>query len=156
MDINATIIGQTIAFMFFVWFCVKYVWPPLIGAIEERQVKISEGLAAADNAEKDLELAQKRAAEVIKEAKAQAAEIVDKANKRHAQIVDAAKHHAQAEADKIKVIAQAELEQERAKAQSELSNQLASLVMIGTEKVLERTIDEKAHADIIDKLVAEI
>lgn len=156
MDINATIYGQTIAFIVFVAFCMKYVWPPIIAALEERQNKIAEGLSAADNATKDLEIARQQAADIIKEAKGQAAEIVDRANKRHNEIVDRAKTDAESEADKIKTAAQNELNQELNRARDALKLQVADLVISGAEKIIERDVDKKAHGDIIDKLVANL
>ena len=156
MDINATIFGQTIAFIVFVAFCMKYVWPPIIAALEERQNKIAEGLSAADNATKDLEIARQQAADIIKEAKGQAAEIVDRANKRHSEIVERAKTDAETEADKVKAAAKNELDQELNRARDALKLQLADLVVSGAEKIIERDVDKKAHGDIIDKLVANL
>ncbi|MBT8448559.1 MAG: F0F1 ATP synthase subunit B [Gammaproteobacteria bacterium] len=156
MDINLTIAGQTIAFIFFVWFCMKYVWPPLIGAIEERQAKIAQGLEASERGAKDLELAQEKATKYLAEAKAKAAEIVEQANKRHAQIVDGAKDDARDEAAKIKAGANAEIEQEVNRAREALRAQVATLALQGAEKILERSIDSKQHQDILDKLAKEI
>lgn len=156
MDINATIFGQTIAFIVFVAFCMKYVWPPIIAALEERQNKIAEGLSAADNATKDLEIARQQAADIINEAKGQAAEIVDRANKRHNEIVERAKTDAETEADKVKAAARNELDQELNRARDTLKLQLADLVVSGAEKIIERDVDKKAHGDIIDKLVANL
>jgi len=156
MDINLTIAGQTIAFIFFVWFCMKYVWPPLIGAIEERQAKIAQGLEASERGAKDLELAQEKATKYLAEAKATAAEIVEQANKRHAQIVDGAKDDARDEAAKIKAGANAEIEQEVNRAREALRSQVATLALQGAEKILERSIDSKQHQDILDKLAKEI
>ena len=101
MNINATLLGQAISFALFVWFCMKYVWPPLVNALAEREKKISDGLAAADRASKDLELAQKKAVEELKEAKAQAATLIEQANKRSAQIVDEAKETARQEGERL-------------------------------------------------------
>lgn len=156
MNINATLLGQTVAFMIFVWFCMKFVWPPLMNAIEARQKKIADGLADADRAAKDLELAQEKATEQLKEAKATANEIIESANKRKNQIVEEAK--AEADAERAKIIAQgkAEIEAERNRVKEELRKQLATLAVTGAEKILERSIDEAAQRDIVDKLVAEI
>lgn len=156
MDINATLLGQTIAFIVFVWFCMKFVWPPLMSAIEERQAKIAEGLEASERGEKDLELAQEKASQYLVDAKSQAAEIIDQANKRHAQIVDSAKEDARAEAAKIKAGADAEIEQEINRAREQLRSQVAGLAVQGAEKILARTIDADAHRDILDKLATEI
>ncbi|MBV7315602.1 F0F1 ATP synthase subunit B [Shewanella sp. NIFS-20-20] len=156
MNINATLIGQTVAFIIFVWFCMKYVWPPLMHAIEDRQKRIADGIADADRAAKDLELAQAKATDQLKEAKATANEIIDAANKRKNQIVEEAK--AEADAERARIIAQgkAEIEAERNRVKEDLRKQLASLAVIGAERILERSIDQAAHSDIVNKLVAEI
>jgi F-type H+-transporting ATPase subunit b len=156
MDINMTLVGQLIAFVVFVIFCMKYVWPPIIGAIEERQAIIADGLAASDRAAKDLELAQEKATAQLKEAKAQAAEIIEAAKKRDAQIVEEAAVKAQAEKEKILAAGHAEIETERNQAREELRQQVAILAVAGAEKILERSIDAAAHSDILDKLVAEL
>ncbi|MDN2664735.1 F0F1 ATP synthase subunit B [Psychromonas sp. 14N.309.X.WAT.B.A12] len=156
MNINATLIGQAIAFAIFVWFCMKYVWPPLLDAIEARQKKIADGLTQAERAGKDLELAQAKAAEKLKEAKAQAAEIIDQANKRRTQIVEEAKSEGEAERSKIIAQGEAEVEAERNRAREELRQQVATLAIAGAEKIIKRSIDKEANSDIIDKLVAEL
>ncbi|MEL0630661.1 F0F1 ATP synthase subunit B [Psychromonas aquatilis] len=156
MNINATLIGQTIAFAFFVWFCMKYVWPPLLDAIEARQKKVADGLTQAERAGKDLELAQVKSTEKLKEAKAQAAEIIDQANKRRTQIVEEAKNEAEAERNKIIAQGEAEVEAERNRAKEELRRQVATLAIAGAEKIIKRSIDKEANSDIIDKLVAEL
>ncbi|MCH1921142.1 MULTISPECIES: F0F1 ATP synthase subunit B [Shewanella] len=156
MNINATLIGQTLAFFLFVVFCMKYVWPPLMNAIEERQKRIADGLANADRAAKDLELAREKVSDQLKDAKATANEIIESANKRKAQIIDEAK--AEADAERAKIIAQgkAEIEAERNRVKEELRQQVSALALAGAEKILERSIDEAAQSDIIAKLVAEI
>ncbi|MCF1428600.1 MAG: F0F1 ATP synthase subunit B [Shewanella sp.] len=156
MSINATLLGQLISFMLFVWFCMKFVWPPLINAIEVRQKKIADGLADADRAAKDLELAQSKATEQLKEAKAAANEIIEAANKRKNQIVEEAKAEADAEREKIIAQGKAEIEVERNRVKEDLRKQIAALALTGAEKILERSIDEAAHSDIVNKLVAEI
>lgn len=156
MNMNATLIGQAIAFTMFVVFCMKYVWPPIMQAIEERQKKIADGLAAADRAAKDLNLAQANASEQLQEAKRAAAEIIDQANKRKAQILDQAREEAHAERDNILSQGKAELEAERNRARDELRKQVATLAVSGAEKILERSIDAKAHKGILDKLTAEL
>jgi F-type H+-transporting ATPase subunit b len=156
VNINATLIGQLIAFAVFVIFCMKYVWPPLLGAIEERQKKIADGLAASDRAEKDLELAQAKAAEQLKEAKAQAAEIIEQAKKRENAMLDEATAKAQAEREKILAQGNAEIDAERSRAREELRQQVSALAIAGAEKILAREIDAAAHTDIVEKLVAEL
>ncbi|MFT6984704.1 MAG: F-type H+-transporting ATPase subunit b [Psychromonas sp.] len=156
MNINATLLGQAIAFAVFVWFCMKYVWPPLLGAIEERQKKISDGLTQAERAGKDLELAKAKATEKLKEAKVQAAEIIEQANKRRAQIVEKAKTEGQVEREKIIAQGETEVEAERNRAREELRQQVSALAIAGAEKIIKRSIDKEANSDIIDKLVAEL
>jgi len=156
MSINATLLGQAISFAIFVWFCMKFVWPPLMNAIEERQKKIADGLADAGRAAKDLELAQAKANEQLKEAKATANEIIEQANKRKAQIVEEAKIEADTERAKIIAQGQAEIENERNRVKDDLRKQVATLAVTGAEKILQRSIDPEAHSDIVNKLVAEI
>ncbi len=156
MDINMTILGQTLAFILFVWFCMKFVWPPLLAAIEKRQKEIADGLSSAERAKKDLDLAQNKAMEQIKEAKQQAAEIIEQANKRRAQIIDEANQEAMGEREKILKQAQAEIEAERNRAREDLRKHVAALAVAGAEKILERQIDKAANSELVDKLVAEL
>ncbi|WP_096086638.1 F0F1 ATP synthase subunit B [Agaribacterium haliotis] len=156
MNINLTLIGQSITFFIFVWFCWKFVWPALLGVMQTREQKIAEGLEAAERADKDLELAQKKATEQLKEAKEQAASIVDQANKRASQIVEEAKEQAVAEGERIKAAAEAEVEREISSAREELRGQVATLALAGAEKVLGASVDAKAHAEMLDKLAAEL
>ena len=156
MNINATLIGQVIAFAVFVWFCMKYVWPPLLKAIEDRQKTIADGLAASDRAEKDLQLAQEKASAELKDAKAQAADIIEQAKKRALQIVDEETQRGHEEREKIIAQGQAEIEAERNRAKEELRKQVSTLAIAGAEKILEREIDAAAHSDIVDKLVTEL
>jgi F-type H+-transporting ATPase subunit b len=156
MNINATIIGQAIAFFFFAWFCMKYVWPPVTSALRERQKKIAEGLDAADRAERDLQLAQEKATENMRKGKEEAAAIIEQANKRANQIIDEAKEKALEEANRVKAAKEAELEQEVNQAREALRSQVATLALAGAEKVLEASIDEKAHAQLVEKLAAEL
>ncbi|NVK25706.1 MAG: F0F1 ATP synthase subunit B [Gammaproteobacteria bacterium] len=156
MNLNATLIGELIAFTVFVWFCMKYVWPPLNGAIEERQNKIADGLAATERAEKDLELAQAKAAEQLKEAKAQAADIIEQAKKRATQIVDEETQKGHDEREKIIAQGAAEVEAERNRVKEDLRHQVSVLAVAGAEKIIGKEIDASAHSDILDKLVAEL
>lgn len=156
MNINLTLIGQSITFFVFVWFCWKFVWPALIGVMAEREKKIEDGLMAAEKADKDLELAQKRAVEQLKEAKAQAASIIEQANKRASQIVEEAKDQARAEGDRLKAAAQSEIEQETNRAKEALRAQVATLALAGATKVLGKTVDASAHADLLNQLAAEL
>ena len=156
MNINLTLIGQMLAFVAFVVFCMKYVWPPILAAMQAREEKIAEGLAAADRASHDLELAQEKATERLKEAKREAAGIIESANRRATQIVDEAKEAAVAEADRVKAAAQAEIEQETNRAREQLRGQVAALSLAGAEKVLGAAIDKDAHNDLVDKLADEL
>lgn len=156
MNINATLLGQLIAFIFFVWFCMKYVWPPIIGAIEERQQKIADGLAASERGEKDLELAQEKATDQLKEAKAQAADIIEQAKKRGSAIVDEETQRGHSEREKIIAQGYSEVEAERNRTKEELRQKVAILAIAGAEKILEREIDAAAQSDIVAKLVAEL
>ncbi len=156
MNINATLIGQSVAFFIFVLFCMKFVWPPVIAALHERQKKIADGLDAAQRAARDLELAQDKAGQQLRDAKAQAAEIIEQAKKRGAQIVDEAREQARVEADRVKAQAQAEIEQELNGVKDALRAQVGALAVGGAEKILGATIDQNAHAELVDKLAAEI
>lgn len=156
MNINATLIGQSIAFFVFVWFVMKYVWPPLIAALDERKKTIADGLAAAEKGKHEQELAEKAAEKHIKVAKDQAAEIVAQAQKRATEIVEEAKQGAKEEADRIKAAANAEIDQEVNRAKEHLRQQVVGITIAGAEKVLKREIDEKAHGDIVDELIAQI
>ena len=156
MNINLTLIGQMVFFALFVLFCMKYVWPPILAALQERTEKIADGLAAADRANHDLELAQEKAVERLKVAKVEASGIVDAANKRANQIVDEAKDAAVVEGDRVKASAQADIEQEVNRAREQLRGQVATLAIAGAEKVLGAEIDAAAHADLVEQLATEL
>lgn len=156
MNINATLIAQAIMFALFVWFCMRFVWPPIVGALEARKKQIADGLAAADRGKHELELAAKRASESLHEAKMKASEIIAQAEKRAAQIVDEAKNAAKAEGDRMIAAAQAEMEQEVFRAREQLRGQVAALVVAGAEKVLRREVDAKAHADLLEAVKNEL
>lgn len=156
MDINATIIGQMVAFALFVWFCQAKVWPLFMNVLDERRQKIADGLEAAARAEKDLELAQAASTDQLKEAKADAAAIIDQANKRASQIVEEAKNQAREEGQRILVAANAEIEQEMNRAKEELRSQISSIAVAGAEKILETSIDQAANEEMLNKLAAEL
>lgn len=156
MDINATIIGQTIAMIVFVWFCMKFVWPLIMGMIEERQTTIAEGLASAEKGSRALEEAEKEKAIILDEARGQAREIIDQANTRGSSIVEEARAEAGSEKERILESAQAEVEQEANRAREELRGQVSAIAVSGAEKILQREIDANAHKDLLDKLAAEI
>ena len=156
MNINMTMIGQAIAFAIFVMFCMKFVWPPIIQALREREKKIATGLQAAERAEQDFENAQKKAAAELKDAKLKAQEIIEQANRRANQAVEEAKDSARIEGERLIAAANAEIEQERNRAKEALRAELAALAIIGAEKILETSVDAKAHGQMLDKLAAEL
>jgi len=156
VNLNLTLFGQMVTFAFFVWFCMKFVWPVILQAMEERQQKIADGLDAADRALRDLDEAQSKVSDQLKEAKQEAAGIIDQANKRANQIVEEAKQQAVAEGERLKVAAQAEIEQEINRAKEELRATVAGLALAGAEKVLEASIDEKSNRALVDKLAAQL
>ncbi|HEU4664394.1 MAG TPA: F0F1 ATP synthase subunit B [Dokdonella sp.] len=156
MEFNATLIGEIIAFAVLIAFTVKFIWPPLLNAIEERQAKIAEGLSQAEKARKELADADARVADEIRKARAEAAQIVDKAHQQAAQIVDKARQDAIVEATKQKAIAAADIEAQAHKAREELRGKVAALAVAGAEKILKREIDANAHKSLIDQLVTEI
>lgn len=156
MNINATLIGQSITFLIFVWFCMKYIWPPIMNALETRKKTIANGLATADRAKLDLELARKKATENLHEAKSQAAEIIAQAERRAAQMVEEAKTAARSEGDRQLVAAKAVIEQEANRARESLREQVANLALAGAEKILRREVNAQTHADLLKQLKAEL
>lgn len=156
MNFNLTMLGQFVSFGVFIWLTMKYVWPPIMEVLETRQKTIEEGLNAANRAEEDLRLAQEEVDKAISEAKTQAAEIIEQANKRANQIVDAAKDDARVEAERIKAAARAEIEQDVQQAREALRGKVSQLVLVGTEKILEKSVDQGAHAEMLDKLASEL
>ncbi|KFZ28128.1 MULTISPECIES: F0F1 ATP synthase subunit B [Pseudidiomarina] len=156
MSLNMTLIGELIAFIVFVLFCMKFVWPPLNNAIEARQKKIADGLAAGEKAEKRLEEAQAKVADELKDAKAQAAEIIAQAKKRADETIEEGKKRGEQEREKIVAAGHAEVDAERNRLREELRKQVAVLAVAGASKIIEREIDKDAHSDIVEKLVAEL
>jgi F-type H+-transporting ATPase subunit b len=156
MNINATLILQSIAMMIFVWFCMKFIWPPLLKALDERRERIAEGLAASDKAEKELEAAKLTVEQQIREARDKAGEIVDQANQRHTQIVDQAKEDAVSERKRQVSAAEADIAQAANQAREELRSTVASLAVLGASQILEKEVDADTHRDLLDKLIAEI
>jgi F-type H+-transporting ATPase subunit b len=156
MNFNATLIGQTVTFILFVWFCMKYIWPPLMAALDERNARISEGLAAAQRGQQDLVDAQAKVSDSLNDAKQQAQEIINQAQKRANEIVDEAKGAARDEADKIKVAASADIDQQVNSAREELRKEVSSIALAGAEQILKREVDAKVHAAVLDELVAQI
>ena len=157
MDINiGTLAGQTIAMIVFVWFCMKYIWPPILSALEERQQQIEDGLAAADKSQEKLVEAQAQADEIVGEARQQATGILDQAHARANEIVADGKDAGVTERERQLVAAKAEIEQEANKAREELRGQVSAIAIASAEKILNREIDSKAHEDILGKLAQEI
>ena len=156
MNINATLLGQTIMFIMFVWFCMKFVWPPIMGALNERRKQIADGLAAGERGKHELELATRRATESMHDAKLKAADVIAQAEKRASQIVEDAKNTAKEEGDRLIGSAKADIEQEVNRAKEMLRQQVAELAVAGAEKILKREIDAKAHADLLASLKNEI
>lgn len=156
MTINLTMLGQLISFVMFVLFCMKFVWPPLTQIMRERQKALAEGLEKAAAAEKQLELANNAAALELDEAKKQAAELLNQARNRATQIVEEAKGTAVEEANRIKLGAQAEIDQEVNRAREELRAKVSTLAIEGAEKILESTVDQTRHQEMLNKLAAQL
>lgn len=156
MDLNATIIGQTVAMIIFVWLCAKYIWPHILTALEERQKQIEEGLAAADKSQAKLEEAKAEAEGIVADARRQATGILDQAHARANEIVAEGKDDGVKERDRQLAAAKAEIEQEAHRAREELRGQVSAIAVAGAEKILSREIDEKAHEDILGALAREI
>ena len=156
MNINLTLIAQLVSFAVFVWFTMKYVWPPLVKAMDERKAKIAEGLAAAERGQHEQELAEKRAKDTLHQAKQQAAEIKANAEKQAAMIVEEARDKAKEEGHRQLVAAQAEITQEINKAGEGLRAKVAELAVLGAEKILRKEIDADAHKDIVESVANQI
>jgi len=149
VNLNATLFAQLVVFFILAWFTMKFVWPPIVKALDERAKKIADGLAAAERGKHDLELATKRSVEAMREGKEKAAELLAQAEKRAAQIVEEAKASAKVEADRIVAGAKAEIDQEAMRAKESLREQVAVLAVAGAEKILRREINAQAHADLL-------
>lgn len=156
MSINLTLIGQMITFLVLVWFTMRYIWPPIMKAMHERQTRIADGLAAADRGEKALELAEHKAREILREAKQEASHIIEQANKRSGQILEEAREHARQESQNILEAARQEVQQMMLGAKTELRAVVADLVIAGAEKVIEKEIDPKVHQKLLDSLMNEL
>lgn len=156
MNINATLLAQTIMFILFVWFCMKFVWPPIMNALGERKKQIADGLAAGERGKHELELASRRATESMHDAKTKAAEVIALAEKRATQIIEEAKTAAKEEGDRLVAGAKAEIDQEINRAREVLRQQVAELAVAGAEKILRREVDAKAHAELLTSLKNEI
>ena len=156
MDINLTLIGQTIAMIVFVWFCMKFIWPPLLEAIEDRQKQIEEGLAAADRGEEKLVAARAEADEIVADARRQATTILDQAHGRANEIVADGKAAGERERERQLAAAATEIEQEANRAREELRGQVSAIALAGAEKILNREIDDSEHGDILGRLAQEL
>ena len=151
-----TLIGQTIAMIVFVWFCMKYIWPPIMSAIEERQTQIADGLAAAERGQQSLDKAKAEADDIVDDARKQATTILDQAHARANEIVAEGKADGTRERERQVAAALAEVEQETNRAREELRGQVSAIAVASAEKILEREIDKKTHEDILSKLAAEL
>ncbi|HNQ04698.1 MAG TPA: F0F1 ATP synthase subunit B [Thiobacillaceae bacterium] len=156
MNMNLTLIGQSITFAIFVWFCMKFVWPPIVNALEARRKRIADGLAAADRGRHELELASRRATENLVEAKQKSAEIIAQAEKRASQMIEEAKTAAREEGDRLLAAAKAEIEQESHRAREALRGEVAALVVAGAGRILRREVDAQAHADLLQAIQNEL
>lgn len=152
MSINATLIGQMITFALLVWFTMKYIWPPLMQALEERKKKIAEGLAAAERGQEEMELAEKRAKSLLREAKEQSADIVSSAQKRANEIVEESKDNAKKEGERLVLAANAQIEQDMRKAQEGLRQEVSALALTAAEQILQAEVDEAKHKEILTKV----
>ena len=156
MNFNLTLITQAAAFALFIWFTVKFVWPPLLRAIENRQKQIADGLAAGEEGRKSLEISTREAAQVVAEARGRATDIVAQAEKRASQPIEDAKLAAREEGEREKAAARADIQQQIARAREQLRDQVASLAVAGAEKILRREVDAKAHAQLLDSIKAQL
>ena len=156
MNFNLTLIGQMAAFLLFIWFCAKLVWPPLLRAIEARQKQIADGLAQAERGRSSLADAQKQTDQILREARARAQELVAAAEKSAHERVEESKTSAKSEAERIVAAARAQIDQEVQAARQQLREQVAALVITGAERILQREVDARAHAQMLDQLKAQI
>jgi F-type H+-transporting ATPase subunit b len=156
MNLNLSMVAQAVSFALFIWFTVKFVWPPMLRAIETRQKTIADGLAAAEQGRRSLETATHQADEAVREARNRAAEILAQADKRAAQMIDEARSAAKAEGGREKAAAQAEIEQAVTRAREQLRDRVASLAVAGAEKILRREVDAKAHGELLEAIKREL
>jgi F-type H+-transporting ATPase subunit b len=156
MNINATLILQSLAMLIFVWFCMQVVWPPILKALDERRTRIADGLAASDRAERALEEANQKVDEEIKAAREKAHEIIEQANQRHSQILEQAKDDAMGERQRQVAAGEAEITLSANQAREDLRATVANLAVLGASRILEKEIDADAHRELLDKLIAEI
>ncbi|MEQ8288899.1 MAG: F0F1 ATP synthase subunit B [Gammaproteobacteria bacterium] len=156
MNFNATLLGQLVTFAIFVWFTMKFVWPLLLNQMKEREARIADGLAAAEEGQKALAEAQQKSIDEVNKGKEKAAGIISQAQKRGDDIVEEAKETAKKESSRIKEQALSEIEQEKEKARQELKNQVATLAIAGAEQILMREIDQNAHNEVLAKISQQL
>ena len=156
MNLNLTLIAQAVSFALFIWFTVKFVWPPMLRAIEARQKTIADGLAAAEQGRRSLETSTRQAEDAVRQARDRAAEIIAQAEKRAAQMVDEARNAAKEEGNREKAAAKAEIDQAVTRAREQLRDRVASLAVAGAEKILRREVDAKAHADLLEAIKRDL
>jgi F-type H+-transporting ATPase subunit b len=156
MNLNLSMVAQAVSFALFIWFTVKFVWPPMLRAIETRQKSIADGLAAAEQGRRSLETSTRQAEDAVREARSRAAEILSQAEKRAAQMVDEARNAAKAEGGREKAAAQAEIEQALTRAREQLRDRVAALAVAGAEKILRREVDAKAHGELLEAIKRQL
>jgi len=156
MNLNLTLIAQAVTFAAFIWFTVKFIWPYMLRAIEARQKNVADGLAAAEQGRRSLETSTRQSEEAVAQARNRAAEILTQAEKRAAQLVDEARGAAREEGNREKAAAKAEIEQEVTRAREQLRDHVASLAISGAEKILQREVDAKAHADLLESIKRQL
>jgi len=156
MNLNLTLVAQAITFTVFIWVTVKFIWPHMLRAIEARQKTIADGLAAAEQGKRSLELSTRQADEEVKKARERATDVLAQAEKRAAQMVEEAKNAAKEEGNREKAAAKAEIAQEASRAREQLRDQVASLAVAGAEKILRREVDPKAHSDLLESIKRQL
>ncbi len=156
MDINATLLGQAVTFAILIWFTMKFVWPPLVAALDERARKVADGLAAAERAKQDLAKAEVLSTDALNKAKGEAVEIIALSEKRASEIVNQARQEALVEAERVKAQAKAEVDLEITKAREALRDQVADLAVAGAEKILRREINAQAHSELLVAIRGEL
>ncbi len=156
MGINLTLVGQMLTFLVFIWFTKKFVWPPVMKAMEERRAKIADGLAAAERGQKALEEADAQVAERLREARQQASQIIEQAERRGSEIVEEAREEARQQGERILAQAQAEIEQETHRVRESLRGEVAAIALAGAQEILEKEIDPGSHRELLDKLASQL
>jgi len=156
MNINLTLFGQAISFGIFVWFCMRFVWPPIIKVLEERAETIADGLAAAERGNLQLEQAEEKVERLLSEGRGKAQDFINQAQRRAEEIIEVAKDEARQEAEKIKTTAQTELDQEKNQAREDLREEVSRLIIFGAEKILAREVDEKRHREILEQVSSQL